>query len=137
MGCGGSLRIHQPARLLGRITTMWQYGIKIALTALVVVVVSEIAKRSSFWAAILASLPLTSLLAFALLYLETGDSQRVAALSQGIFWLVIPSLPLFLVLPVLLRAGVNFWASLGVACVVTVGAYFVMLLVLGRFGVRL
>ncbi|HMM66868.1 MAG TPA: DUF3147 family protein [Dokdonella sp.] len=116
---------------------MWQYGIKIALTALVVVVVSEIAKRSSFWAAILASLPLTSLLAFAWLYLETGDSQRVAALSQGIFWLVIPSLPLFLVLPVLLRAGVNFWASLGVACVVTVGAYFVMLLVLGRFGVRL
>lgn len=116
---------------------MWQYGIKIALTALVVVIVSEIARRSSFWAAILASLPLASLLAFTWLYLETGDSQRVAALSQGIFWLVIPSLPLFLLLPALLRAGVNFWASLGAACAVTVAAYFVMLLVLGRFGVRL
>lgn len=116
---------------------MWQYGIKIALTALVVVLVSEIAKRSSFWAALLASLPLTSLLAFTWLFLETGDNQRVADLSRGIFWLVIPSLPLFLLLPALLRAGVNFWASLGMASVATVAAYFVMLFVLGRFGVRL
>jgi hypothetical protein len=116
---------------------MLQYAFKVLLTALVVVSISEIAKRSSLWAAVLASLPLTSLLAFVWLFLETGDSQRVAALSQGIFWLVIPSLPLFLVLPALLRAGMNFWASLGLASALTILAYFLMLFVLGRFGVRL
>ena len=116
---------------------MWQYAIKIAITALVVVAVSEIAKRNSFWAAALASLPLTSLLAFVWLFLESGDSQRVASLSQGIFWLVIPSLPLFLILPVLLRTGVNFWASLGLACLASVAAYMAMIWALGRFGIRL
>jgi hypothetical protein len=116
---------------------MWQYAIKVIVTALIVVGVSEIAKRSSLWAAVLASLPLTSLLAFVWLFLETGDQQRVAALSQGIFWLVIPSLPLFLILPLLLRAELNFWASLGIACVSTMAAYFLMIFVLGRFGVRL
>jgi hypothetical protein len=116
---------------------MWQYAIKVIITALVVVGVSEIAKRSSLWAAVLASLPLTSLLAFVWLFLETGDGQRVASLSQGIFWLVIPSLPLFLVLPALLRAEMNFWASLGIASALTIAAYFLMIFVLGRFGVRL
>jgi hypothetical protein len=116
---------------------MLQYAIKVLLTALVVVSVSEIARRSSLWAAVLASLPLTSLLAFVWLFLETGDYQRVAALSQGIFWLVIPSLPLFVLLPVLLRAGLNFWVSLGIACLSTMVAYFLMIVVLGRFGIRL
>ena len=68
-------------------------------------VVSELAKRSSFWGAALASLPLTSLLAFVWLYLDTGDIQKVSSLSQGIFWLVLPSLLLFVVLPLLLRSG--------------------------------
>jgi hypothetical protein len=116
---------------------MIQYVIKVLLTALVVVSVSEIAKRSSLWAAVLASLPLTSLLAFVWLFLETGDNQRVASLSQGIFWLAIPSLPLFVLLPLLLRSGLNFWASLGIACLSTMAAYFIMIFVLGRFGVRL
>ena len=114
---------------------MWQLAIKIALTTAVVVAVSEIAKRSSLWGALIASLPLTSLLAFMWIYLETGNTQTIASLSQGIFWLVIASLPLFLILPALLHAGWGFWSSLGLACTVTVGAYFGLVWALGRFGV--
>jgi len=116
---------------------MWQLAVKVLLTAAVVVAVSEIAKRSSFWGAVLASLPLTSLLAFVWLQLETENTQAIANLSQSIFWLVLASLPLFLILPVLLRAGWSFWPSLGSACVVTVGAYFGLVWVLGRFNVQL
>ena len=101
-----------------------QYAVKVAITAVVVVAVAEIAKRSSLWGAVLASLPLTSLLAFIWLYLDTGDTAKVASLSHSIFWLVLPSLPLFLVLPALLRHGWPFWPSLAAACAVTVGAYF-------------
>ena len=115
---------------------LWQYALKIALTAVVVIAVAEIGKRSSFWAAVLASLPLTSLLAFVWLYLDTGDAQRVAALSYGIFWLILPSIPLFLLLPWLLRYGVGFWPSLAAACVTTVGAYFGMVWCLARLGIR-
>ena len=115
---------------------MWQFVIKVGLTAVVVVAVSEVAKRSSFWAAALASLPLTSLLAFVWLYLESGDTQRVAALSQTVFWLVIPSLPLFLLLPALLRSGMGFWLSLAASCVVTAGAYVVMVWVLAKAGIH-
>ncbi len=77
---------------------LFHYAIKVALSAGVIVAVAEIAKRSSFWAAALASLPLTSLLAFVWLYLETGDIQKITTLAQGIFWLVIPSLLLFVLL---------------------------------------
>jgi len=116
---------------------MWQLAAKVLVTAAVVVAVAELAKRSTFWGAILASLPLTSLLAFMWIYLDTGNTQGIATLSHGIFWLVLASLPLFLVLPLLLRSGWPFWPSLGGACAVTVAAYFALVWVLGRFDVRL
>lgn len=111
-----------------------QYMIKVALSALVIVAVSEIAKRNSFWAAVLASLPLTSLLAFVWLHLETGDTERIAALSHGIFWLVLPSLLLFLLLPALLRAQWGFWPSLAASCAATAVAYGVTAWLLERAG---
>jgi hypothetical protein len=116
---------------------MWQYVAKVLITALVVVAVSELGKRSSFWGAALASLPLTSLLAFAWLHLEGGQAEQVASMSTTIFWLVLPSLVLFLLLPVLLRAGVQFWVSLGVSCAATAIAYAAMVALLSRAGVRL
>lgn len=115
---------------------MWQYFFKVLLTATVVVAVAEISKRATFWGAAIASLPLTSLLAFVWLYLDTGETQRVADLSQGIFWLVLPSLTLFILLPLLLRGGLGFWLSLGVSCAATAAAYFAMVWVLGRLGIR-
>jgi hypothetical protein len=111
-----------------------QYIAKVALTSVVVVGVSEIAKRSTLAGAVLASLPLTSLLAFVWLYSETGDVQKIAALSHGIFWLVLASLPLFLILPALLSAGWGFWASMGVASGTAVIAYLGMTYCLSRMG---
>ncbi|MDQ1316253.1 MAG: hypothetical protein QG662_2362 [Pseudomonadota bacterium] len=116
---------------------MGQYALKIALSALILVAVAEVAKRTTFWAAALASLPLTSVLAFVWLYLDTGDVQKIATLSGSIFWLVLPSLLLFVLLPVLLRIGLGFWFSLAVSGAATALAYLGMIKLLGLFGVRL
>lgn len=116
----------------------WQLAAKVGVTAIVVVAVSELARRSSFWGALLASLPLTSLLAFVWIHLDTGSAQAVADLSRGIFWLVLASLPLFIVLPMLLtRMQWPFWTSLGAACAVTVVAYLVLVWGLRRAGVAI
>lgn len=116
---------------------MPSYVLKVVLTAAIVVAVSEIAKRSPLWAALLASLPLTSVLAFVWLHVETRDNARIADLSQGIFWLVLPSLVLFVVLPLLLRAGWGFWLALAVSSAATAAAYFALVWILERAGVRI
>ncbi|MDD2814249.1 MAG: DUF3147 family protein [Thiotrichaceae bacterium] len=105
---------------------MWQYAFKIILSAIILTSVSELVKRSSFLAALLASLPITSVFAFIWIYLDSQDVQKIAEMSQSIFWLVLPSLVLFLVLPPLLRMGFGFWLSLSAACVITVIAYLGM-----------
>ncbi len=116
---------------------MLNYAIKIAVSALVLVAVSELAKRSTFLGALLASLPLTSLLAFVWLYLDTGDVQKVSALSLNIFWLVLPSLALFLLLPLLVKFGWGFWLSLSLSMAATAGCYAIMVAVFKQFGVQL
>lgn len=116
---------------------MWQYAAKVFITVVLVIAISEVARRSSFWGAILASLPITSLLAFIWLYTGTGNVESVATLSQSIFWLVLASLPLFLILPALLSRGITFWPSLAAACFVSALAYFCLIWVLERFNVQL
>ena len=111
---------------------MGYYLVKVAISALVIVIVSELAKRSSLVGALVASLPLTSLLAFIWLYIDTGDAAKVSSLSVDIFWLVLPSLALFLVLPLLLRLGLGFWGSLMVASAATVACYGAAVFILGR-----
>lgn len=116
---------------------MFYVAIKVLLTAVLVVAISEAAKRSSALGAIIASLPLTSLLAFIWLYGETGDTAKIAQLSSSIFWYVLPSLVLFVVLPLLLARGFGFWPSLLIASAATFAAYLAMTAVLARFGVTL
>lgn len=113
---------------------MLQYAAKVALSAVVVVAVAEIAKRSTMWAAALASLPLTSILAFVWLHLDGEPPSRIASLAGSIVWLVVPSLLLFIVLPVLLRAGWSFWPSLLISCLATVAGYAATMWVLQRLG---
>ncbi len=112
-------------------------ALKVLITALLVVAISEISKRSTAVGAVLASLPLTSLLAFIWLYGETADTAKVASLARSIFWYVLPSLVLFIALPILLDRSVGFWPSLAVSCALTFLAYLLMVAVLGRFGVAL
>ncbi|MER2514204.1 MAG: DUF3147 family protein [Nitrosomonas ureae] len=116
---------------------MLYYALKIIVSALLIVVISEIAKRSTGFAALVASLPLTSLLAFVWLHMEASPPERIVELSNQIFWLVIPSLLLFLLLPLLLKHGLNFWISLGLSVAATAGFYIALLPLLRRMGVSL
>ena len=115
---------------------MFYYATKIFISAFILVAVSEIAKRSSLLGALLASLPLTSLLAFVWLYLDTGDTQKISALSSSILWLVLPSLALFLTLPLLIKLGWGFWPSLTAATLATAACYGIMLAILKQFGIQ-
>jgi F0F1-type ATP synthase assembly protein I len=110
---------------------------KVLISALVIVAVSEIAKRSTIFGALLASLPLTSILAMVWLYQDTKDATRVATLSSEILWLVVPSLLLFVLLPILLKRGVNFYPALGIAAACTAVAYLATAVAVQRFGVKI
>jgi hypothetical protein len=116
---------------------MAYYITKIIVTALLVVLIAEISKRSSLIGAILASIPLVSVLAMIWLYIDTKDAGKISTLSTSIFWLVIPSLALFVTLPVLLKKEINFYISISTAIAVTVVCYYLMIIILGKFGIKL
>ncbi len=113
---------------------MLQFLAKVVISALLIAGAAELAKRSSIAAALLASLPLTSLLAILWLWRDTHDAMRIAAFAGDVLWLVLPSLALFVVLPALLRAGVGFWVSLGTGIAATLVAYGLTLWLLRRTG---
>jgi hypothetical protein len=113
------------------------YLIKIVVTTGLVVVISEIAKRSSLIGAILASIPLVSVLAMLWLYIDTKDVAKVSSLSVNIFWLVMPSLILFITLPVMLKQGLNFYLSLSLSVGLTALCYLLLIVLLNHFGVKL
>ncbi len=116
---------------------MAYYLTKIAITTLLVVLISEIAKRSSLIGAILASVPLVSVLAMIWLYIDTKDIDKISSLSYSIVWLVLPSLALFIALPLLLKQGLHFYLSMPLAIGITVCCYWLMITVAGLFGIRL
>ena len=116
---------------------MWYYITKVFVSAVVIVVISEVAKRSSVFGAIMASVPLISVIAIIWLYQETGDVTKISILASNIFWLVLPSLALFITLPILLNMGLHFYLSLLIAVCVTVISYYFMLLALRSFGIDL
>jgi len=116
---------------------MGYYIIKIVITTLLVVLISEIAKRSSLMGAILASIPLVSVLGMLWLYIDTKDISKVSALSSSIFYLVLPSLSLFVALPLLLKQGINFYLSLSLSVGITVLCYWLMVSALSHFGIKL
>ena len=116
---------------------MLYYLTKLLITCILIVAISEAAKRSSLLGAILASIPLVSVLAMVWLYIDTKDPEKIAALANGIFWLVIPSLVFFIALPLLLRNGVNFFPGLFISIGLTAGAYALMVRILLRFGIQL
>lgn len=110
---------------------------KALLSGVIIAIASEAARRSPTWGALIVSLPLVSILAMIWLWLDTGDSERVGALARGTFWLVLPTLPLFLVLPALLRHGVAFWLAMTIGCLLTVALYLLTLWMLPKLGLSL
>ncbi|MFI3190008.1 hypothetical protein BCS42_07265 [Crenothrix sp. D3] len=116
---------------------MFYYALKFIVSALIIVAVSEIAKRNTGIGALLASLPLTTLLAIVWMRIENTPSVQIAELVEQVFWLVLPSLLFFLIFPLLLKQGLDFWLSLFLASSTTVTTYLVLLPILRRFGVNL
>ena len=116
---------------------MLYLAIKAALSGIIIAVVSEVARRAPTLGALILSLPLISLLAFIWLWRDSGDSARIAALSESTFWYVLPTLPMFLVLPALLRHGVDFWIALIACCALTFVLYLLTVWALAKFGVTL
>ncbi|MGA8691753.1 MAG: DUF3147 family protein [Methyloceanibacter sp.] len=110
---------------------------KAVLSGIIIATASEVARRSPSWGALILSLPLLSILSMLWLWRDTGDSERIAALAQGTFWLVLPTLPLFLVLPALLRHGVAFWAAIIASCLLTVALYLLTVWLLPKLGINL
>ena len=110
---------------------------KFMITSLIIVVISEISKRSSLIGALLASLPLISVLAMIWLYIDTKDVTKVSELASSVFWLVLPSLAFFISLPLLLKRGLDFYLSMGLSMLLTAGCYFLLIRILLRFGIQL
>ena len=115
---------------------LW-FVIKAALSGLIVAAVSTIAKRYPGFGALVASLPLVSVLGMIWLWHDKPDAENMAAHANATFWFVLPSLPMFLLIPAMLRAGASFWATLIAGCALTVILYFAMTWIGPRFGLRL
>jgi hypothetical protein len=113
---------------------MLYLAIKAALSGIIIAIVSEVARRSPGTGALIASLPLISVLGMIWLWRDTQDVARMAEHSAATFWYVLPSLPMFLVIPLLLKRGVGFWPALAAGCVMTMALYAAMVWALPRFG---
>ena len=108
------------------------FFLKTIISAIIIVAVSEIAKKYTWTAAIIVSLPLTSLLAFIWLYWDTKDYQKVIDLSYSTLVMSIPSFTFFIVLPVLLKLKQNFVFSLIVSIISTALAYVIFMFIIKK-----
>ena len=111
--------------------------IKAVLSGAIVAAVSEVARRYPGWGGLVASLPLTSLLAMVWLYRDSGDAVRVAELSTSTIWFFVPSVPLFIALPILIRSGIGFWLSMAICVVGTLILYAAWFWAAPRLGIKL
>ena len=116
---------------------MLYYAFKLITTAALIVSISEISKRSTFIGGLLASLPIISLLSIMWIYVDTKDTDKIANFSSSVFWLVIPTLPFFLLFPYMLRKEINFYLSLTASTALMMGLYLVMVAVLRKYGIEL
>jgi hypothetical protein len=116
---------------------MFYFLTKAVLSGLLAAIVSEVAKRSPAFGALVASLPLVSIMAVIWLWRDTADATRIASHMEATFWYVLPSLPMFLLIPAMLRGGMGFWPSLLAGCVLTSALYLITASILGRFGIQL
>ena len=116
---------------------MIQFLIKLLISSGIIIIVSEISKKDTLMGGIIVSIPLVSVLSMVWLYLETKNVENVSALSTSILWLIIPSLTLFIVLPIFIKSGINFFISMSISILITMGCYWIMIIILGRFGIEL
>ena len=116
---------------------MLYLAIKALVSGIIVAAVSIVAKRNPGFGGLVASLPLISVLGMMWLWRDTHDPVRMAAHAEGTFWFVLPSLPMFLLIPWMLRHGWSFWSALIAGCLLTLALYVAMTLIGPRLGLKL
>ena len=117
---------------------MWTWlAIKALVSGIIVAAVSEIARRFPAAGALVASLPFVSVLGMLWLWHDKPDRANMAVHSAATFWYVLPSLPMFLVIPLLLRANFNFYLAIALGCLLTIALYLAMIALAPRFGLKL
>ena len=111
--------------------------LKVLLTALIVVAISEISRRSTILAGIIASIPLTSLLAIIWIYFDTSDLEMIKSLSGNILLMIPPSLTFFVCLPLFIDMKIEFYISVFFSIVITAIVYWLYFYILGILGINL
>ncbi len=111
--------------------------IKYAITSFVVVLVSEVAKKSDKAGALISALPFVTIIVMIWLYLEKQGNAKIGNHAYYTFWYVLPTLPMFLLMPWFMSKGVNFWVSLAICVFVTFGCFILTAIIAKRFGVNL
>ncbi len=104
------------------------FALKIILSALIIAIVSEVSKRSPFMGAVVASLPLVSLLAIIWIYVETKNTKAIADFSNDMIWMLFPSISFFVILPQALKMKISFWLAIGVSLFITAVCYAALIL---------
>lgn len=113
------------------------WAVKALISGIIVATVSEVARRYPAGGALIASLPMVSILGMLWLWRDTHDVARLGNHSAATFWYILPSLPMFMILPALLRYGIGFIPALLFVCLVTILLYALMVAALTRVGVTL
>lgn len=111
--------------------------VKLFVSAAIIVFVTKIQLVNDRLSALLIALPFTSLLAMCWMKADKQTPERIANHSEGTFWFVLPTLPMFLILPWMLRNGWGFWTALLANCLLTVGFFWLTVVILRRFGIDL
>ncbi|MFM5918428.1 MAG: DUF3147 family protein [Novosphingobium sp.] len=116
---------------------MWQLVAKALLSGALIAAISEVGKRLPTLGALIASLPLVSVLGMILIWHARPDAENMAVHAGATFWYVLPSLPMFLLIPYMLRSGYGFWTALIAGCLLTVALYLAMMQLGPRLGLKL
>jgi hypothetical protein len=116
---------------------MLAFVLRAGVSGVLIALVALLARRSPALGALVASLPLVSVMGMMWLWHDTRDPARLAAHAEATLWYVLPSLPMFVLIPVLLRHGIGFWPALGAGCALTVALYLATVAIAARFGVVL
>ena len=97
---------------------IFHYFIKVFISSGIIVLVSEIAKKDNLLDGLVASITLVSVLSIIWLYIDTNDIDNVKALANGILWMVVPSMSLFIIFPILINYGIKFYLSLTISILI-------------------
>ncbi|MDD2357725.1 MAG: DUF3147 family protein [Thiovulaceae bacterium] len=115
---------------------MIYYIAKLLITTFLIVLISEIAKRNSLAGAILAAIPLVSILAMTWMYVDTNSSVKAVEFSNSVVWLIVPSMTLFIAFPIFIKRGFGFYPSMFISISMTIFAYYSVIFLLEKLGIR-